>query len=64
MARLDLRRMWLLPLATRESLRRARFTGYTLDGGYAEYSLADERFCFRFPTLARTLKPRRSSARD
>jgi len=24
----------------------ARFTGYTLDGGYAEYMVADERFCF------------------
>jgi propanol-preferring alcohol dehydrogenase len=25
---------------------RARFTGYQLDGGYAEYTVADERFCF------------------
>jgi propanol-preferring alcohol dehydrogenase len=24
----------------------ARFTGYDLDGGYAEYMVADERFCF------------------
>ena len=28
---------------------RARFTGYTLDGGYAEYAVADERFCFALP---------------
>jgi alcohol dehydrogenase, propanol-preferring len=28
---------------------RARFTGYTLDGGYAECTVADERFCFRIP---------------
>jgi alcohol dehydrogenase, propanol-preferring len=28
---------------------RARFTGYTLDGGYAEFTVADERFCFRLP---------------
>jgi propanol-preferring alcohol dehydrogenase len=28
---------------------RARFTGYTLDGGYAEYVVADERFCFPLP---------------
>jgi propanol-preferring alcohol dehydrogenase len=28
---------------------RARFTGYTLDGGYAEYTVADERFCLRIP---------------
>ncbi|MGH8737323.1 MAG: zinc-dependent alcohol dehydrogenase family protein [Burkholderiales bacterium] len=28
---------------------QARFTGYTLDGGYAEYALADERFCFALP---------------
>jgi propanol-preferring alcohol dehydrogenase len=25
---------------------RARFTGYTIDGGYGEYALADQRFCF------------------
>jgi propanol-preferring alcohol dehydrogenase len=25
------------------------FTGYTTDGGYAEYTLADERFCFPIP---------------
>lgn len=28
---------------------RARFTGCHLDGGYAEYTLADERFCFPIP---------------
>ena len=28
---------------------RARFTGYTLDGGYAEACVADERFCFEIP---------------
>jgi propanol-preferring alcohol dehydrogenase len=28
---------------------RARFTGYTIDGGYAEYTAADERFCFSIP---------------
>lgn len=28
---------------------QARFTGYTLDGGYAEYTVADERFCFPIP---------------
>ncbi len=37
-------------LTGRENLcERALFTGYTLDGGYAEYALADERFCFRIP---------------
>ena len=29
----------------------ARFTGYTLDGGYAGFMLADERFCVRIPDL-------------
>jgi propanol-preferring alcohol dehydrogenase len=29
---------------------RARFTGYTLDGGYAEHVLGDERFCFALPS--------------
>ena len=28
---------------------RARFTGYQIDGGYAEYTVADHRFCFRVP---------------
>jgi propanol-preferring alcohol dehydrogenase len=28
---------------------RARFTGYTLDGGFAEYAVADRRFCFPLP---------------
>ena len=27
----------------------ARFTGYTIDGGYAEYTVADQRYCFRLP---------------
>src|SRR6185503_17793204 len=27
----------------------ARFTGYTLDGGYAAYAVADARFCFEIP---------------
>lgn len=27
----------------------ARFTGYTIDGGYAEYTVADERYCFAMP---------------
>ena len=34
----------------RENLcTEARFTGYQLDGGYAEYALADARFCFSLP---------------
>lgn len=34
----------------RENLcARARFTGYQIDGGYAEYTLANERFCFPIP---------------
>ena len=37
-------------LADRENLcDRARFTGYHLDGGFAEYAVADARFCFRIP---------------
>jgi alcohol dehydrogenase, propanol-preferring len=28
---------------------RARFTGYQLDGGFAEYAVADERFCLPLP---------------
>ncbi|MCL6638315.1 MAG: zinc-dependent alcohol dehydrogenase family protein [Firmicutes bacterium] len=28
---------------------RARFTGYHIDGGFAEYAVADYRFCFPIP---------------
>jgi alcohol dehydrogenase, propanol-preferring len=28
---------------------RARFTGYNIDGGYAEFVVADARFCFHLP---------------
>jgi alcohol dehydrogenase, propanol-preferring len=36
--------------AGRENLCvRARFTGYHLDGGYADLAVADERFCFPIP---------------
>ncbi len=27
----------------------ARFTGYTIDGGFAEYTVADQRYCFHLP---------------
>ncbi len=34
----------------RENLcERARFTGYDVDGGYADVAVADERFCFAVP---------------
>jgi len=37
-------------LSGRENLcDRARFTGYDLDGGYAELAVVDERFCFPVP---------------
>ena len=37
-------------LSGRENLcLRARFTGRDIDGGYAEYTVADERFCFPIP---------------
>lgn len=36
--------------AGRENLcAEARFTGYHLDGGYAEYAVADARYCFPIP---------------
>jgi propanol-preferring alcohol dehydrogenase len=37
-------------LSGRENLcEQARFTGYTLDGGYAEAIVADARYCFALP---------------
>jgi alcohol dehydrogenase, propanol-preferring len=36
--------------AGRENLcERARFTGRDIDGGFAEYAVADERYCFALP---------------
>ena len=38
--------------AGRENLcDAARFTGYHIDGGYAEFAVADSRFCFPIPPL-------------
>jgi len=38
--------------SNRENLcERALFTGYTIDGGYAEFTVADARFCFRIPEV-------------
>ena len=35
----------------RENLcRNARYTGYQIDGGYAEQAMADARFCFHLPS--------------
>ncbi len=51
-------------LSGRENLcDRARFTGYDIDGGYAELAVADERFCFAdSPPTIPTSRPRRCSA--
>jgi propanol-preferring alcohol dehydrogenase len=36
----------------RENLcEQARFTGYQIDGGFAEYTVADQRYCFTLPHL-------------
>ena len=46
--------------AGRENLcAGARFTGYQIDGGYAEETVADQRFCFAMPgeTAAERLAP-------
>ena len=49
LARLDRRRLPLLPLGPENLATGARFTGYDIDGGFAEYAVADERFCFPIP---------------
>jgi propanol-preferring alcohol dehydrogenase len=37
-------------LSGRENLcDKARFTGYQIDGGFAEYAVADQQFCFPIP---------------
>jgi propanol-preferring alcohol dehydrogenase len=52
-------------LSGRENLcDSARFAGYDLDGGYAEYVVADERYCLEMPEESTTCRPRRCSAPD
>src|SRR5438067_7993456 len=37
--------------SNRENLcDNAKFTGYTIDGGYAEFAVADARYCFPLPS--------------
>src|ERR1700704_808299 len=37
-------------MSARENLcEAARFTGYQIDGGYAQLTVADERYCFPIP---------------
>ena len=43
--------------SNRENLcDNAKFTGYTLDGGYAEFSIANAAFCFPLPELYRAVE--------
>src|SRR5438132_9281789 len=36
--------------SNRENLcNNAKFTGYNIDGGYAEFTVADARYCFHLP---------------
>ena len=50
-AGLDLRRCAYCRNGQENLCDQAKFTGYTLDGGYAEYTVADQRFCFPIPEL-------------
>ena len=47
MARLDVRPLPLCRGGRENLCDRARFTGYHLDGGFAEAAVADSRYCFR-----------------
>lgn len=42
-------RCWFCRSGRENLCERARFTGYQIDGGYGEYTLADQRFCFAIP---------------
>ena len=61
-AGLDRRRLQQCRAGRENLCEHARFTGYTLDGGYAERAVADERYCFPLPTRTTTRAPRRSCA--
>ena len=52
-------------LTNRENLcEKARFTGYTIDGGYAEYTVADARFCFPIPIIMTMWRQHHCFVRD
>ena len=53
--------MCVLPVGRENLCDRARFTGYQIDGGYAELTVADQRYALRFLPIS-TMTPRRSSA--
>ena len=40
----------------------ARFTGYTLDGGYASHAVANEEYCFAIPDCYSDVERRRCFA--
>jgi alcohol dehydrogenase, propanol-preferring len=42
-------RCWFCRSGLENLCENARFTGYQIDGGYAEYTLADARYCFPIP---------------
>ena len=43
-------------------MRAARFTGRDIDGGYAELTVADERYCLPLPEELPTSRSRRCCA--
>jgi len=50
-------------LSDRENLcDKARFTGYDIDGGFAEYAVADHRYCFPIRRASPTCRRRPFSA--
>ncbi len=52
LVRLYLRLVSVLCRSGRENLcDQPLFTGYTLDGGYAQYTVADARYCFPIPDV-------------
>ena len=61
-ARLDVRRRAGSARRPREPLRRARFTGYQLDGGYAEWRSPTRGSASRSPRGTATSRPRRCCA--
>ncbi|MBV9454026.1 MAG: alcohol dehydrogenase catalytic domain-containing protein [Rubrobacter sp.] len=52
-------------LSSHENLcDNARFMDHHIDGGCAEYTVADHRFCFPLPPGSRTYRRRRCCVRD
>ena len=60
---MDRRQLPLLPRGRENLCVAARFTGRDIDGGYAQLTVADERFCLEIPEAISDIAGRAAAVR-